>query len=496
MNKKNIIGGSLLILFAIVIGSTLAWWTWSTSNNEQTNIVVTVGGASISYEDGENINNNNLIPTSTKEKGISKDITISSTGTVYLDLNMNIVSLDDNLKEESFKYEIYKGNDLVRSGNFADKNVGDNISLLNGLKINSTPVTYTLYIWIDGNMSNPNTMYNQNFEFILNANATDENPGLRTLQKLGLEVSTETPDFNYYSPTGEGVFSAEDDYGISYYFRGDVENNYVKFADYYWRIVRINGDGSIRMIYDGTVAHANGESSNDRDIGAYHFNSTAGDAAYVGYMMGIDNECAYNQYCTSVTKTTSYEQATTNTYDSTMKETLDSWYEENIVDKEYNNYIADIIYCNDREINLNYGTSLGYGKNRTGYMGMYRTDHRLPKLSCTNKNDAFTVENEDKGNGDLTYPIGLITADEVVFAGAVSNFKSYLRIGRTFYTMTPYAIDNDPGDIILYTVNINGVMASVYHTGNASLFVRPVISLRSDIELIGSGTLNDPWVVQ
>ena len=75
MDKKKIIIGLILVIGAIALGSSLAWWTWTTSSNEQTNVVVTVGGITIDYEDGENITNNNLIPTSTKEKGISKDIT-------------------------------------------------------------------------------------------------------------------------------------------------------------------------------------------------------------------------------------------------------------------------------------------------------------------------------------------------------------------------------------------------------------------------------------
>lgn len=84
--------------------------------------------------------------------------------------------------------------------------------------------------------------------------------------------------------------SAKDAYGTSYYYRGNVTNNYVKFADKYWRIVRINGDGSVRIVYDGTSAHANGESSNDRQIGSSSFNSGYNDNAYIGYMYGNKNE--------------------------------------------------------------------------------------------------------------------------------------------------------------------------------------------------------------
>ena len=207
MKKKHVIVGCLLVIGAIMVGSSLAWWTWTTSSNEQTNVVVTVGGITIDYEDGEDITNNNLIPTSTKEKGISKDITVSSTGQVYLDLNMEVVTLDGGLKDASFKYEIYNGNDLVKSGNFANSNVGDNITLLGGVTVTSTPTTYTLYIWIDGNMPNPNTMYNQNFEFRLNADATDEtSSSLATLRRLGVSSNGELNSVTAVATTNEGIY--------------------------------------------------------------------------------------------------------------------------------------------------------------------------------------------------------------------------------------------------------------------------------------------------
>ena len=86
---------------------------------------------------------------------------------------------------------------------------------------------------------------------------------------------------------------AKDAYGDSYYYRGNVTNNYVKFADKYWRIVRINGDGTVRVIYDGTSAHANGEASADRQIGTSAFNSSNNDNAYVGYMYGKTGASTY-----------------------------------------------------------------------------------------------------------------------------------------------------------------------------------------------------------
>ena len=491
-----------------MVGSSLAWWTWTTSSNEQTNVVVTVGGITIDYEDGENITNNNLIPTSTKEKGISKDITVSSTGQVYLDLNMEVVTLDDGLKDASFKYEIYNDNELIKGGNFANSNVGDNITLLGGVTVNSTPTTYTLYIWIDGNMPNPNTMYNQNFEFRLNAEATDEMPAsMQTLQRLGLSSNGEMNSVTAIADTNEGIYETQDDYGTTYFFRGRPENNYVYFAGYYWRIIRINGDGTIRMIYDGTTWHTNGESSSDRQIGTSAFNSTYGDAAYAGYMMGIDNECTSGS-CAVTTNTTSYEQATSNTYDSTIKTYVDSWYETNIEQAGYGQYIADVVYCNDRQIAAdsesydNIFTSLGYGDNWTMYAAGSRMIDTLPshykatqeiKMTCSQKNDAFTVDDVEKGNGALTYPVGLITLDEMIAAGYFggSPGNNYLRTGQTYWTMTPGSFSYN-GARVWY--DDNGTIDTTF--GASSTYgVRPVISLRSDVQLSGSGLPIDPYVL-
>ena len=136
------------------------------------------------------------------------------------------------------------------------------------------------------------------------------------------------------------VCSAPDDYGTSYYYRGNVNNNYVYFAGFYWRIIRINGDSSIRMIYDGTSTHANGEETTDKQIGKSYYNyywkrnnieevsqaKVYNDNAAIGYMYGNRD---------SITgMTTSKEQAQENINDSTIKDFVDSWYEENLLGTE------------------------------------------------------------------------------------------------------------------------------------------------------------------
>ena len=317
--------------------------------------------------------------------------------------------------------------------------------------------------------------------------SVEYNPAKDTLQKLGLIANEGTPDFSQTATTDEGIYAAQDDYGTSYYFRGASTNNYVKFANKYWRIIRINGDGTIRLIYDGTSAHANGESSTDRQISTSAFNSSYNDNAYVGYMYGQ-------------TGASSYSATHANTNSSTIKRTVDNWYKTNIVDAGYSDKVADVIYCNDRQIdNLSgYGTALGYGRNQTGYMARYRLyTNKSPILTCTNQNDRFTVEDTSKGNGALTYPVGLITADEMSMGGAVfgssnSNSSYYLYTGSTYWIMSPYIFYS--GYAYEFNVYSNGNF--FYNYVSDSFGVRPVLSLKSDISVTGTGTQNDPFVVQ
>ena len=328
------------------------------------------------------------------------------------------------------------------------------------------------------------------------------------LAYLGLSAKSGTPNFGSTATTDEGIYSAQDDYGTSYYFRGAVENNYVKFANKYWRIIRINGDGTIRLIYDGTSAHANGESSTDRQIGTSAFNSKANtyesyDNFYLGYMYfyqyrNINTGGTFYQ----IRSSSSYEEATSNRASSAIKTVVDSWYKTNIQDVGYSDKVADVIYCNDRQIDIvsGYGNELGYGKNQTAYMPRYRLyTNKSPILTCTNQNDRFTVEDTSKGNGALTYPVGLITADEVSMAGGVngtsnssSNSSYYLYTGNYYWTMSPYHFNGSLAGVFI--VRSDGNIYS--YRVDSTYGVRPVLSLKSDVQLSGSGTMTDPYLVQ
>ena len=132
-------------------------------------------------------------------------------------------------------------------------------------------------------------------------------------------------------------------------------------------------------------------------------------------------------------------------------------------------------------------------------MARYRLyTNKSPVLTCNQKNDAFTVSDITNGNGALTYPVGLVTADEVEMAGTnwdSSNSSFYLYTGQQYWTMSPFNFLGTMGTLAYdFFVQSNGrINISVV---NNTLGVRPVFSLKSDVTLSGSGTQSDPWVVQ
>ncbi len=170
-------------------------------------------------------------------------------------------------------------------------------------------------------------------------------------------------------------------------------------------------------------------------------------------MMGLPLSGDGSAYGTTSTHSVNYSLAHNNTYDSYAKKMVDNWYKINISDKNYGIYIdTNTGFCNDREttsgVQSGYGT-LGFGTNITSYAAwgrLYNNDKikkiQTPILQCTNKErDLFTVSSASIGNKKLTYPIGLITSDEVVFAGVTfgdANYTYYLRTDQVYWTMSPY----------------------------------------------------------
>ena len=271
--------------------------------------------------------------------------------------------------------------------------------------------------------------------------------------------------------------SAPDNYGTSYYYRGNVENNYVRFANFYWRIVRINGDGSIRMIYDGTSAHENGEASDDRIIGTSAFNEKSDDNAYVGYMYGTPGSSIY-------------EETHANINDSTIKKYVDNWYESNLKDTEYEQYLADSLFCNDRTFTSD-NTGTGYANSTTSYTHKY-INNTNESLNCIQLNDAYTV-NTSIGNSELKYPIGIISIDEIIIGGGsnfVKNEKYYFYARNYYWTISAYSFQSNRAYM---RYDHNGGVSDSTNDVTANIGVKPVINLKPNSLVSGDGSIDNPY---
>ncbi len=340
-----------------------------------------------------------------------------------------------------------------------------------------------------------------------NYNATDNtrtkctlyfNKTAKTVKTVlgNIEVNTYVPDFTKSACDDascesheKGIFETTDNDGNpTYYYRGSIENNYVKFAGFYWRIIRINSNGSIRMIYDGTMAHQNGEASDDRQYGTGEFNSNCNDNMYVGYM--------YTKGEAHGTKTS-----------STIKTNVDKFYADKLL--SYTSKLdINVGFCGDRST-LNLQSGVGTGNVVTYNKGYLRVEESSPTLTCENESDYYTISTASSGNKSLTNSIGLITVDEVMLAGYAGgifngtynytkqNKNGYLVIGNSFHLMTP-AGGYNPYGFFAFGSRVFAMYGTgkidVYDTSN-KLGLRPVINIRSDVTIIGTGTMTDPYLV-
>ena len=187
----------------------------------------------------------------------------------------------------------------------------------------------------------------------------------------------------------------------------------------------------------------------------------------------------------------SYKDAVTNTTNSTMKNTLDTWYKNNLT--SYASYLADETFCSDRKIN--WGN--GYLTTPTTTYGAYGRliDRRTPNLKCAQDGDKFKVSNE---SAKLDYPISLITADEAAMAGGVYNTPNsnyYLYNGQYFWTLSPSGFHSNYSLAHVWSVLPSGGLFG-WISVTSSFGTRPVINLKADTQITkGDGTALNPYVV-
>ena len=281
------------------------------------------------------------------------------------------------------------------------------------------------------------------------------------------ETSEESGTNGIYKYTG-----ADSDGGSQtiYYYRGNVNNNII-FANYCWKIMRTTSVGGVKLIYNGTPENGTCPgNTNDISQTAYNTISTKEAAGYK-YETGVQHGTAN---------------------DSTVKVANDTFIYNNI--RGYVSYLDDISFCNDRSVASGESYSSNTFNFNRNYLG-------TPTLSCPNQADNFTV-GASHGNAQLSLPIGLITADEMILGGAKNGADSanstyYLNASYQYWTATPRLYNGTTVKMWRYN-NTDGSIGTADNESNNKYF-RPVIALNANVYIDqaanGNGTVANPYKV-
>ncbi len=561
-NYYVLMGISIFCLIVIVFTSSYAYFK-AQVRGEGKGMNVIAGTIDLDITENS-ISTNNLLPISDSSKDTKaqiKDFTVKRTSNSDLDVCYNLYlvidSISSNIKNSKYlKYELTDGSNVV-SGNLSKlgyNSDGKGYILLAKNKYlsksDTTGNTYKLKIWLSYDKSaNQNDLLNSNITTHIYASGNNGNtcPGsvdtviIPTLYEQILAdnsaIKTRT-DFNTtFTETNTGtLYKATEQIGTNpvknvYYFAGDAKNNWVKFGKYqndfsryrgyysttdtsykdystmdectsasiynkncteykyantgddiYWRIIRTNHDGSVRLLYAGTSPD-----TTSGYIGKSAFNTIYNDPIYVGYKYGT---------------TGSLENNRLNTNDSTMKTYIDNWYKNNLT--AYTKYLSnDAVYCNDR--NLKSGETYSNSFDYASWERIYT--NKQPTYNCTNMSDAFSVNNT---SAKLDYPVGLMTIDELSYAGGAYKAK----------LTTPYAwyYTNENGKSITGSEDSWSLSPSFwnsassgdwrwggssepgylsYNSADLAYAVRPAISLKSCTKWAsGDGSSSNPYTIQ
>ena len=561
-NYYVLMGISIFCLIVIVFTSSYAYFK-AQVRGEGKGMNVIAGTIDLDITENS-ISTNNLLPISDSSKDTKaqiKDFTVKRTSNSNTDVCYNLYlvvdSISSNIKNSKYlKYELTDGSNVV-SGNLSKLGYNSDgkgyILLAKNKYLSKSDTignTYKLKIWLSYDKStNQNDLLNSNITTHIYASGNNGNtcPGsvdtviIPTLYEQILAdnsaIKTRT-DFNTtFTETNTGtLYKATEQIGTNpvknvYYFAGDAKNNWVKFGKYqndfsryrgyysttdtsykdystmdectsasiynkncteykyantgddiYWRIIRTNHDGSVRLLYAGTSPD-----TTSGYIGKSAFNTIYNDPIYVGYKYGT---------------TGSLENNRLNTNDSTMKTYIDNWYKNNLT--AYTKYLSnDAVYCNDR--NLKSGETYSNSFDYASWERIYT--NKQPTYNCTNMSDAFSVNNT---SAKLDYPVGLMTIDELSYAGGAYKAK----------LTTPYAwyYTNENGKSITGSEDSwslspsfwNSASSGDWHWGGSSepgylsynsadlaYAVRPAISLKSCTKWAsGDGSSSNPYTIQ
>ena len=504
----------MLILATVVLVGTLAVTTsfavFEETKSNATDQKMTIGNLDVTYTGGSAISITDINPM-TDSTALSKTnniytFTIKNTGNVPYNFKVKVVnnpSYTSNLLPHQYiRYSLNGGSASVLGSGQAD------YELTSGVIEAGAINTYNLRLWVAdaSTYSLPNSALGQEIHLKISVEGKAGSGWLpsnfkdRILALNEVKNPITTPGAAISTASEALLASAEDDYGTSYYFRGAVTNNYVEFANKCWRIVRVGGDGSVKLILhnDNTAGVANPcDSANNSASAAFArysgttytsaFNEYSDDNAYVGFKYGTPGS-------------STYEATHANTNKSTILTNLETWYNNNL--KTYESVIDDNVWCNDKtnvtdtSYDWSYGgnaTGLGYGTNKTYYGATRRLVSTIgsaggtgPSLKCTGELSKINLK------------VGLITADELAFAGYaffINNTTTYLQENATdtyWWSLSPfYFLDSYAG--VWNVIGSDGGfdIGRVYYASG----LRPSISLKPSTNVTGNGTSITPYII-
>ena len=504
----------MLILATVVLVGTLAVTTsfavFEETKSNATDQKMTIGNLDVTYTGGSAISITDINPM-TDSTALSKTnniytFTIKNTGNVPYNFKVKVVnnpSYTSNLLPHQYiRYSLNNGTASTLGSGQAD------YELTSGVIEAGVTNTYNLRLWVAdaSTYSLPNSVLGQEIHLKISVEGKAGSGWLpsnfkdRILALNEVKTPITTPGAAVSTETEALLASAEDDNGTSYYFRGAVTNNYVEFANKCWRIVRVGGDGSVKLILhnDNTTGAANPcDSANNNANAAFArysgttyksaFNTNYNDNAYVGFMYGA-------------TGASDYASTHANTNKSTILTNLETWYTNNL--KTYESVIDDNVWCNDKtnvtDTSYNpWGYSnvngLGYGTNITYYGATQRLVSKNgnaggtgPSLKCTGELSKINSK------------VGLITADELAYAGyayAQNNITTYLQENATdtyWWSLSPSYFNGDNANVW----NVSGSSGYFGSDGvDYTYGVRPSISLKSTTNVTGEGTSSSPFII-
>ena len=510
---KRIMIYVMIISLICVVGVSYAFFTAGMSSETSTTVRADAGTMKITYSGGANINLAGIYPKD--DVWATKTITVTGNNTTDAEMYYKLTLVVDSntfKTDDPLQYELVSTNTSTNGEiipNISKTDLTENsIELGSGhfVKANNAKHTYLLKIYYPKKTTSQNA--NQGASFSAHVEITSAKaPTVSTLAqtilaKNEVKAPITTPGAAISTADEALLASTEDDNGTSYYFRGAVTNNYVEFANKCWRIVRVSGDGSVKLILhnDNPTGAANPcDAANNSASAAFArysgetyksaFNEKTDDNAYLGFMYGAAGA-------------TDYASTHANTNKSTILTNLETWYNNNISD--YADKIADTVWCNDKTIvkDTTYNPS-SYGGNATGLgFGINKTWYGAAQRLLSTSGIAGGTGPSLKCNGDLSKinsKVGLITADELAFAGyayGLENSTTYLQENATdtYWCSLSPGLFNGSYALVWYIIGSSGDFAHVYVFYTSG--VRPSISLKSTTNVTGNGTSEDPYVVE